>query len=68
MNPLPYSGHIGIVDHDTVDISNLHRQILHTEARIGLPKATSAALALKESVAFCSHKFVLFLRGLTKII
>ncbi|KAF8510947.1 molybdenum cofactor synthesis 3 [Hysterangium stoloniferum] len=40
-------GRLGIVDHDTVDISNLHRQILHTEARVGMSKAASAEIALK---------------------
>ena len=40
-------GTIGIVDADTVDLSNLQRQILHTEASIGLPKTESAAMAIK---------------------
>ncbi len=35
-------GTIGIVDGDTVDLSNLQRQIAHTTARIGQPKAASA--------------------------
>jgi len=43
-------GHIGIVDHDTVDLSNLQRQTLHTESRVGMSKAESAAIALKEYV------------------
>lgn len=34
-------GHIGIVDYDTVELSNLHRQILHHEQTIGIPKAIS---------------------------
>ena len=38
-------GRIGIVDHDTVELSNLHRQILHTEASVGTHKAQSAASA-----------------------
>ena len=33
---------IGIVDFDTVDYSNLQRQILHTDADVGRPKAESA--------------------------
>jgi adenylyltransferase/sulfurtransferase len=35
-------GKLGIVDFDTVDYSNLQRQILHTDADVGLPKAESA--------------------------
>ncbi|MBF6600317.1 MAG: molybdopterin-synthase adenylyltransferase MoeB [Dehalococcoidia bacterium] len=35
-------GRIGIVDFDTVDISNLQRQILHQNDDIGKPKALSA--------------------------
>ncbi len=35
-------GHIGIVDGDNVDLSNLQRQILHTTAEIGTPKIESA--------------------------
>lgn len=35
-------GKIGIVDFDTVDISNLQRQILHQNDDIGKPKAISA--------------------------
>ena len=35
-------GKIGIVDFDTVDFSNLQRQILHTDADVGRPKAQSA--------------------------
>ncbi|MGA2244533.1 MAG: molybdopterin-synthase adenylyltransferase MoeB [Verrucomicrobiota bacterium] len=35
-------GKIGIVDFDTVDYSNLQRQLLHTDADVGRPKAQSA--------------------------
>lgn len=35
-------GTIGIVDPDTVDLSNLQRQIIHTTADIGRPKVESA--------------------------
>lgn len=35
-------GTLGIVDHDTVDRSNLQRQILHTDAAVGTPKVESA--------------------------
>lgn len=39
-------GTIGLVDYDTVDISNLNRQILHSRSRIGTPKVESAAVFL----------------------
>src|ERR1019366_9890774 len=35
-------GKMGIVDFDTVDYSNLQRQILHTDADVGRSKAESA--------------------------
>ena len=35
-------GTIGIVDFDDVDVSNLQRQILHTDSDIGRPKVQSA--------------------------
>ena len=35
-------GTIGIVDFDTVDVSNLQRQILHQNKDIGRPKVVSA--------------------------
>lgn len=41
-------GTIGLVDADTVDASNLQRQILHGESWIGKPKLDSAASRLKE--------------------
>jgi molybdopterin/thiamine biosynthesis adenylyltransferase/rhodanese-related sulfurtransferase len=39
-------GYLRLVDDDVVDRSNLQRQILHTEQRIGAPKVASATLAL----------------------
>lgn len=35
-------GQLTLVDHDTVDLTNLQRQILHTTARVGQPKVDSA--------------------------
>ncbi len=35
-------GHLGIVDFDTVDLSNLQRQIIHSTERIGMLKTESA--------------------------
>ncbi|KTF29348.1 ThiF family adenylyltransferase, partial [Xanthomonas translucens] len=39
-------GQLRIADDDVVDRSNLQRQILHTEARVGQSKVASAAAAL----------------------
>lgn len=39
-------GELRIVDSDEVELSNLNRQILHSEGRLGMPKAESAAQAL----------------------
>jgi molybdopterin-synthase adenylyltransferase len=35
-------GRIGIVDADTVSLSNLQRQVIHTTERVGMPKVESA--------------------------
>ncbi|MDQ7007099.1 MAG: molybdopterin-synthase adenylyltransferase MoeB [Acidobacteriota bacterium] len=39
-------GRLGLVDDDTVDASNLQRQVLYTDADVGLPKTTRAARRL----------------------
>ena len=41
-------GHVGLVDGDTVEVSNLHRQILHRTSTVGKLKVDSAVEALKE--------------------
>ncbi|MBI2378890.1 MAG: molybdopterin-synthase adenylyltransferase MoeB [Deltaproteobacteria bacterium] len=41
-------GTIGVVDPDTVDRTNLQRQILHRDADVGLAKVESAARAITE--------------------
>ncbi len=40
-------GTLGLMDGDTVDITNLQRQVLHTTADIGKPKVESGTRALK---------------------
>ena len=40
-------GTLGVVDHDVVDRSNLQRQILHTDARVGTSKVASAREAVE---------------------
>jgi molybdopterin/thiamine biosynthesis adenylyltransferase/rhodanese-related sulfurtransferase len=39
-------GQLSLIDNDVVDRSNLQRQILHTDARVGMPKTESAKLTL----------------------
>ncbi|MPT34943.1 MAG: HesA/MoeB/ThiF family protein [Flavobacterium sp.] len=40
-------GTLGIIDFDTVEMHNLHRQILYTEADINQPKAEIAAVVIR---------------------
>lgn len=52
-------GRIGIVDHDVVELNNLQRQIIHTEAYIGKPKVESAAAtcrSINSSTQIVEHK------------
>lgn len=51
-------GTLGVVDDDTVSLSNLQRQVIHTTAAIGTGKADSAAAfatALNPHVALMTH-------------
>lgn len=51
-------GTLGLVDDDVVDRSNLQRQILHTEDRVGTPKVESALTtlrALNPSLRYVGH-------------
>src|SRR5881275_2155730 len=41
-------GTLGIVDNDVVDLSNLQRQVAHSNDRIGVPKTDSAETAVHE--------------------
>lgn len=45
-------GTIGVIDHDTVENSNLQRQVIHTDERIGMPKVFSAEIAMKAQNPF----------------
>jgi molybdopterin/thiamine biosynthesis adenylyltransferase/rhodanese-related sulfurtransferase len=40
-------GTLGIVDNDTVDVSNLQRQVIHTTDRVGVSKVDSAEEAVR---------------------
>src|SRR5437588_7917760 len=51
-------GTIGIVDDDIVDVTNLQRQVIFTEADLGVSKAERAAnrlRALNSSIAVVPH-------------
>jgi molybdopterin/thiamine biosynthesis adenylyltransferase/rhodanese-related sulfurtransferase len=55
-------GTIGIVDFDTVDLSNLQRQVIHTTSRIGRKKVDSAREtieALNPDVKVVAHEEML---------
>jgi molybdopterin/thiamine biosynthesis adenylyltransferase len=41
-------GHITVVDDDTVDMTNLQRQVGHTVARVGSPKVNSIQAAIAQ--------------------
>jgi adenylyltransferase/sulfurtransferase len=52
-------GTLGLADSDTVDLSNLHRQVLHHTPDLGRPKTESAAetlRALNPDVALTLHQ------------
>lgn len=51
-------GTLGVIDHDTVSISNLQRQVIHQSAGVGVPKAESArefVAGLNAHVHFVPH-------------
>lgn len=45
-------GTIGVIDGDVVEASNLQRQIIHTDGRIGQPKVQSALAAVQALTPF----------------
>ncbi|KAI8443995.1 molybdopterin synthase sulfurylase [Phakopsora pachyrhizi] len=49
-------GKISIVDNDVVEVSNLHRQVLHSTSTVGMNKAESAKLALRSGNSFVEIK------------
>ncbi|CAI9730102.1 adenylyltransferase and sulfurtransferase MOCS3-like [Octopus vulgaris] len=51
-------GRLGVVDYDDVELNNLHRQILHTEKRVGTSKTASLATScaqLNSSVQYIPY-------------
>jgi molybdopterin/thiamine biosynthesis adenylyltransferase len=49
-------GHVGIVDGDTVDESNLQRQIIHGTSTVGVSKCQSAAMRIKDINPFVESR------------
>lgn len=52
-------GELGLVDGDTVEVSNLHRQIAHSASRVGMSKVGSAIAYLRDlnpSVTYHAHQ------------
>lgn len=41
-------GHLTLLDFDIVSLSNLQRQVLHTDQRLNMPKVQSAKIALQQ--------------------
>jgi molybdopterin/thiamine biosynthesis adenylyltransferase len=64
-------GTLGIVDFDTVDLSNLQRQIVHTTERVGRRKTESAAetlQALNPDVTVMPHEEMLTEENVERLI
>ncbi len=64
-------GTIGIIDFDTVDLSNLQRQVIHTTARIGQKKVDSARVAieaLNPDVKVVAHEEMLDASNVERVI
>ena len=64
-------GTIGIIDFDVVDLSNLQRQILHTNDRVGEKKVESARktlTALNPDVTVVAHEEMLVAANVDRII
>ncbi|XWX02366.1 hypothetical protein V2A60_010403 [Cordyceps javanica] len=52
-------GVLGLIDGDTVEVSNLHRQVAHSTGRVGMTKVESAITYLKElnpSITYNAHQ------------
>jgi adenylyltransferase/sulfurtransferase len=55
-------GTLGLLDFDTVDMSNLQRQVIHTQDRVGMAKTESARIqinALNPDVKVVEHREML---------
>ena len=56
-------GEMVIADFDRVDLSNLHRQVIHTTADIGIAKVESARqqmLAINPTISVTTQQIIIF--------
>lgn len=54
-------GTLGLFDSDVVDVTNLHRQVGHSTATLGMPKTTSlkqTLLNLNPNIVVNEHPFI----------
>ncbi|EAN34255.1 ThiF family protein [Theileria parva strain Muguga] len=64
-------GLIGIMDGDVVELSNLHRQVIHDECNTGMNKAVSAKtrlLSINQSIRCIAYEFYLNVKEAHEII
>lgn len=64
-------GRLGLLDYDDVEPSNLQRQVLHAEDKVGMSKALSAAIAinrLNSNVECLPYHFQLNFKNATQLI
>ncbi|CAN6471957.1 unnamed protein product [Victoria cruziana] len=64
-------GCLGLVDHDVVEVNNLHRQVIHAEAYIGKSKVKSAAAAcraINSTVQIREHEVALTTENALEIV
>ncbi|KAG8444505.1 hypothetical protein GDO86_009607 [Hymenochirus boettgeri] len=64
-------GRLGLLDYDVVELSNLHRQVLHGENRLGTSKSISIAKTLRKlnsTVDYVPYHMILNPKNALKII
>ncbi|XP_056422946.1 adenylyltransferase and sulfurtransferase MOCS3 isoform X2 [Hyla sarda] len=64
-------GRLGLLDYDTVEISNLHRQVLHGEKRKGMSKPASVVKTLRKlnsSVEYVPYQMMLNPRNALQLV